>query len=303
MAGKVGIYIDADMSDGIRAATFIREFMTRMTTEAHVKTVVDATHGIFSSDFDKRIGLLAKTNPESYHHVYEYSPSGDGYRWIGDNKHKLWIHTKQKSAGSSLTFSWNWLPAKQYNPSYEQRRRSTVGYDALRQISMSEYRKLLSKHRENPRKWKFIWKAPMLEYGIARRQNASGVAIMMPVFDGGGAHKIFRKFNLAQDQQPGSVTGNFVSEWTQFWGSEVPGRWDEVLGRVIEKDASVRIERGISIGKKANRATRTFKARTVGNYYEAMAAGREQAIAAMNTHRNSIRQIEKRRGVDHAIVY
>lgn len=299
MRNVPGLYVDADISDGIRATEFIREFFTQTNTPAYKRTVIETTHRVFSKEFDRHMSRVARVAPERFHHVYEYSPSGSAYSWIGVQKQQLWAHTIRYRAGHSANFSWTWKPAKQYNPTYRQRRTARVGWDAIRALPKKNFDRLVE--NSAGRRYKFIWRAPMLEYGIHREVRVKNAkALMIPVFTGAGEAKaIFKKYTNLSVQQPGDTTGNFTQEWTKYWNEQVPDQWDEVIGKAIAKDGSERIAKGISSGNKVRSRNKTFSASAVVNEREAFASGRAQAIAAIKGHQRSIAGIESIKGVIH----
>ena len=300
--GLPGVYIDADMRELEHAMGVVSEFTKRLNTTAHLRTVTDATHKVFSNRFDTYMNGLAKINKDAYHHLYEYSSTGGGYDHVGKNSMKLWAHTKRFSTGASVNFSWQWLPARNYNPTYRQRRRGRIGWDAMRDIPASEFAKLLEKSAG--RRHKYVWRAPMLEYGIMPNIYPRGESLAVPVFNAdvqrrgyeGGPTLIFPRYASPEHQQPGKVTGNFTAAWTGFW-AKAGDDFDEVMGEIIAKDAEKNITQAIRKGKKVPRARdRKFSFTTVTDYREAFAAGQQQAATAILRHSRTIKAIEAQRG-------
>lgn len=288
--GIVGLYVDADMSQGVETASFLEHFCREMSTEAHVDTVLEATHTIFADEFDKYMKGVAGTKRENFFHVYEYSSGQDAFEYVGNPSFKLWQHTRL-GRGKDLTFSWTWLPAKNPNPTYEQRRESDVGRDGIRELSEEDYQELLD--RSAGRVHKFVWKAPVLEHEIVRTVYPKGKMLMVPR----GGKKYFFHNYVATQQHPGPTKGAFTEQWIAFWGGIVPTRWYKVVGEQIEIDAKRRIEEGIATtGKKPRKEKRKFQARTFNNMEDAKEAGREQAISALRTHSRTIKDMEKNRG-------
>lgn len=299
MASIPGLYIDADMRELSHSLGVIHEYGERMRTEAHVGTVIAATHSVFANMFDTYISNAAKTSRENFHHVYEYKPSagGDPYLWVGNPRYQLWEHTIQRTTGMSRTFSWNWKAAKQPLPSYLQRRKSKVGEDPLRDISNKAFSDLV-KNSEN-RRYVFAMKAPSLEYGLVRVRYPRLRFIVLPsrkVGSDGTRGKTFVTSTMTTSQEPGPTRGVFTTAWVGFWSTVVAERWNDVIGKEVEKDAARRIASAIRKGKVANRGARRMRANTFTDYTEAFAAGQQQAISAINASRKSIREIEKKRG-------
>lgn len=301
--GMPGLYIDADLRELEHARGVIKEFTERMTTTAHLRTVTDTAHKVFSKRFDQYMNARAKMHKDEYHHLYEYSSTGSGYDNIGKDAMKLWVHTKRFSTGSSVNFSWQWLPAKNYNPTYRQRRRARIGYDAMRNIPKKEFDELIAKSAG--RRHKFIWKAPMLEYGITPVIYPRGKALAVPVFDStinrrgyhGGPILLFPRSASPRSQQPGRSAGNFTLAWTSFW-SGVEDDFEDVMGDIIAKDAERQITAALRKGKKVPKAkSRQFSFTAVTDYRQAFMAGQEQAATAMIKHQRTIKGIESQRGM------
>lgn len=290
--GIPGLNIDADMTDGIKDMEFLKRFCQEMSTEAHIDTVMTATHSIFADEFDKKMKGVASTSKDNFFHVYEYSPSGNGYSWVGNPDHKLWQHT-MRGRGDRKTFSWNWLPAKQFNPSYKQRRMPGPGRDGIRELSYRDYRELLRKSSSRGEGYRFSWKAPILEYNIQRIVYPRRKRLMLPR----NGRKIFVTSYAAEQQHPGPTKGRFTAEWINFWTGEVGNRFHEVVGQQIEKDAKRRIEAALAAGKSAPRKeNRKFRVMSFADITDAKLAGQQQAVSAIKYHQRTIKGIEANRG-------
>lgn len=294
----LALYVDADFSEADHASGVITEFTKQMTTEAYTRHVMQTAHNIFADIVDREICLLAKNNPAAFHHVFEYNPGNDPYSWVGERHHKLWKHRRDFKTGSSLNFTWEWLPAKQDNPSYRQRRASRVGEDWLRNVPEYQFQKLLEKTAG--RSYKFVWKAPTLEYGFSRRVYPIGNALIVPGENVGQKTGSlgFAPMATVTVQSPGPVRGRFTKAWTNAWARNAKDM-DKILLEEIERDAARKIEQGIARGKKAGRGKRNFRAQTVTSNRVAFEAGRQQALAQMKGHMRSISQIESKRGTFH----
>lgn len=286
---KTGLQITADMSEGVRAEAFLTQYLTEMATPAYTRTVIKTTHSVFADMFNAEISKHARLNPGAYHHVYEYSPQGDGYQDIGKTHKRLWDHVIQYRGGTG-NFTWTWRAAQQYNPTYRQRRVSRMGWDAIRALSEEDFDRLTAKPRT---RHKYTWKAPMLEHGIiANVYPRDGKKfLMVPT---GGSKALFLRHVQSDSQQIGATRGNFTELWTRFWGAEVPKRWDDVLGRQIEADAARRMKLGLVAGGRTR--VRTFRATAITNLSTARAHGKKQAIDAMRQHRRSVSSMDRLQG-------
>lgn len=290
-AGRPGVYIDADMAEGVYGTEFLRTFVEQMNSPAHKSTVTQTTHSALSSMFDQHMSVVARMKPNAFHHVYEYSRSGDAYSNIGMNQHRLWEHTR-KQQGARTIFSWRWKAAQQYNPTYAQRRTSRVGWDAIRQLSTEDFKKLVD--NSAGRRHKFRWRAPIMENGIAVFVNAQDNVLALPTFTGGGKAKmVFKPWVMLRHQHPGKVEGSFTAEWSNFWGNIAPGKVSEVIGDEIQKDAARKMRNALGSGKKVRARKSQIEIGVVTNLEVARNAGREQARAALKSHTKSIKDIER----------
>lgn len=310
---RPGLHVDADMSEGAYATGLLRGVEKGLRTEAHQNAVVQATHEYFAQVFDaEHMRGVAEIQPENFHHVYEYQAEGEAYSNIGNPAHKLWIHHLQKPRGGSSVATWKWKPATQPVPSYEQRRTSTVGRDAIRNFTDEMFTELIEK--SDGKRHVYVWKAVMLEYGIVANiiPKPGKKRLMVPMY---GGKKRFAKQWTQGQQAPGDTMGRFTAEWLRFWGERVPKEWDTTVGRFIEKDATQRINTALKSGRGKPRAeNRTFamdvfgggskRGKTTKAQYEAaFQAGREQGEAAIKANAISMRGINKSLGWSNALGY
>lgn len=289
------IYLDADLQQANHAYGVINEYTAQMSTHAFIETVLEATHKEFAVRFDKHIGLLARASgaKQHFHHVYEYSPTGGAYDFIGMRVHQLWTHRVLKGKGSTREFTWNWKPAKHPIPTYQQRRNSRVGDDPIRHIPKRTFDRLIELS-ENKR-YTFIWKAQILEYQIPRTvyPRRANKRLAVAIGDRLEILPLFRQVG----QPPGDTRGAFTSAWTTFWTTVPQAEFKNVLGQKIERDAKRNIERAINSKKPRPRArTRSWNVNVVKDTRQAYEAGRQQAITAMKGQLRSIKRVEASRG-------
>lgn len=299
---RPGLHVDADMVEGAHAVGVLRGVVDSIRTEAHQNAVVEATHAYFAQAFDHEyMKGVAGTAKEHFHHVYEYSADGDPYRNIGDPMSKLWIHHLQKPVGGSAIASWKWKPATQPVPSYEQRRRSAVGHDDIRNFSDKDFEELLQK--SNGRRHVYVWKSVMLEYGIVANIVPQDPKrwLMVPMF---GGKKRFVKQHLQGQQAPGDTLGRFTAAWVGYWGGIVPAEFQQRVGEEIERDAQARVNAALNAGKaKPRRERRQFNMGVFNNFEEAFRAGREQGEAAIRSNQISMRRIAQNTGWSNPLGY
>lgn len=293
MARKApALFASADMTGLAQMNGAISEGMKQLSTPAHIRTVIQTTHSVFAKMFDEHMKVWVQGNREGFHHVYEYAPGGDPYRWIGNNSYKLWKHRITFRQSDHAQFTWEWKAAKRPNPTYQQRRDSTVGWDGIRTISEQEFLKLNEKGGKV--RHTFFWKAPMLEYGITRTVLPRNPETRLAIPSGGKLNFTFVAF--VTTQAPGRTKGNFTEAWTTFWATQTEDKWDQVLGKQITEDAARRLTNAIDQGAPKPRSRmRTFKASAMGGGSESAAfeQGRRLAMGAMKAHTNSMRAIER----------
>lgn len=279
-----------DLSEAVQISAFLEEFSLKVSTEAHIHSVINASHEIFADRFDKHMKGVASTSKDEFFHVYEYSPTGNGYSWVGKPEHKLWAHTI-RGTGSSRTFSWNWLPAKQYNPSYRQRRMSGPGFDGIRELSYKDFRKLMAKSASQGTGYRFVWKAPMLEFGIARVVFPKRKKLFIPR---DGSFRFMDSITVEQ-MHPGYTRGNFTQEWIRFWSGDIGGQWEDVVGKQIVIDAKRRVEEAKAAGmSKPRKEMRNFGAATYGDASRARQRGKAMGSQAAKEHKKMVERLSKR---------
>ena len=310
--GTPSVEINANLDQLIYTDGVLTRFTREITTNAYKSDVSDAVHAVFSRDFDRHMALIAKASKENYHHVYEYNPAG-GYGWIGVQKAQLWTHVARREGGGRVNFTWEWLPAKQPNPTYVERRSGRIGHDAMRNIPFKQFQDLIA--NSDGRRHVFIWKAPMLEFGIVPQITPKEAQkLVVPVHTvkspalakkrGSGPNILFLKLAQPEHNAPGPTVGNFTAQWTYFWGVEVPGKFQETFADAVERDAAKNIANAIKKKKPVTRARkRGWSFSAISNHEQAYAQGQAAAVAAMKVHRRTISQIvTRRRGIDADII-
>ena len=257
-------------------------------TQAHLRTVTNAAHKYYSKEFDRHMANVAKVSKENYHHLYEFSSTGGGYDNVGKQSMQLWTHTVRSTPGAAVNFSWQWLPAKQYNPTYRQRRMGRIGHDAMREIPKEQFDTLVEKSKN--RRYKFIWKAPMLEYSIPRQITPSAAKwLFLPAFGFTSpmakSHPGWRftKSYVATQEPPGNSAGMFTSAWTAYWGSLSEEKWDRIGGDAMVKALDAPVDKGVNkLTKKAR--NKTVKFMQPSDFSMAYKEGKKHARDAMDMY-------------------
>lgn len=278
-----GMVVDADMRELAHAAGVIEEFTRQYNTKALIRPVIRATHSVFAHRFDKYISNIALTQKDKFHHVYEYSPTGDPYAWIGIDQFKLWKHKITFRSGESANFTWTWRAARHPVPTYNQRRTSTVGFDGIRSLNQGDFQKLVE--RSSGRRYRFFWKAPMLEYGLPRMIFPKREFIVMP----NGGRLNFGRGAIVTTQHPGKVEGMFTGVWLSFWTTSVENDFDRMLGDQITRDAQKRINEAIAAGKSTPRnRQRRFSFTSATEMESARKRGIDRGREAVSKHASRI---------------
>lgn len=287
------------MTAGVEASKFVEEFVGGFNSPAHLSIVANTVHGVFSKEFDNYMIKYAGLRKQHFHHVYEYSETGEPYSFIGDPTKKLWVHKSTIAGKGARDFTWRWLPAKSYNPTLRQRIASSVGEDFIRNLRPEVRQKWLEKSKN--KRHKFVWKAPILENAIPVNVVAHEKRLAVPMPAG---NLIFPRSVRSTQQQPGITEGWFTKTWVIWWTRELSKNFDMVMLDAVTKDAEKRIVEGVrKTGKKPRNRKNSLTVRTMGNssnigasIKEAQAAGKEQALSGLRYHQRYIKGIEKNRG-------
>lgn len=277
---------------------FIDGYTTALDSQAFKKALVDATYNGMTQAFDDWMSLWAVANKPRFTHVYEFSVHGDPYRLVGDKRHKLWKHVMQPGGGGSVLASFTFLPAKQRVPTYRQRRNSSVGDDPIRHIEEADFRKLLDKTHN--RRWTFIWKAPMNEYGIARHIRPverkwlflPNKGFEKPMSGAAGAGWRFTKSYTITQDPPGNSFGAFTAAWTMFWRKGMsPHQFDSMVGDRAAKIVEDGLEEANNVTKKSRKVSVSITSQT--DYAAALAAGKAKARRAMGATQERLDRINQ----------
>src|SRR5690242_4645598 len=97
---KPALSLEMDFEDGYATAGFIRGMVTEISTDRYLGSVMNMAHARMAEAFDIEMDVLAASNPNNYHHVYEW-------RMIGLPEGRLWKHAMiGRGTRREATFEW-----------------------------------------------------------------------------------------------------------------------------------------------------------------------------------------------------
>lgn len=297
-----GLFVEADTREAMFTSGFMQEYARRLERPEFKGLIEEEVWLTFSRQFDKHMSDMARANPDEFHHLYEYSAAGDGFSHVkaGRNRYKLWKNTARR-AGSGIVASWEWVPAKQFNPTYHQRREGKIGHDPIRDLSQKDFDLLVAKSHN--RKHVFIWKAPMLEYQLTTQRRARpGEWLFLPgrvrtPMKGSDGGFMFAKEATSSWMQPGKTWQTFTANYTFFWGQVVPSRFDAVFGRAVAKtiregaEAILRKRPRVTSGRLAQGSRVRISA--FADTWAAYEQGARQAATAIRLNERTIKGIKE----------
>lgn len=154
--------ITADLSNAFTFNKTLQSFHKEFTSTKHLNEVSKAAFAIMKDEFNKDTAGYAFSAPELFHHVYEWE-------LIGNPKFAL-FDLKAMGQGGSRQISWDWKASKKTVPTMVDalgKPKYPPGFPA---------NKLKRVHV-------FVWKAPIMEYGIKvtiRPQLSKNKLLVLP---------------------------------------------------------------------------------------------------------------------------
>lgn len=136
-----------DISQAVKFCTMLENLQFTMKTGHHVNNMMKGAFAILSDAFDMETAALAGSQPARYHHVYEP-------QHVGNPLMQLWKN-EMTGRGSRRMVTWTWRASKQLvdpllTPTGKKKFNAGPPFDEsrLKKIHI------------------FVWKAPVLEYGL-----------------------------------------------------------------------------------------------------------------------------------------
>lgn len=260
MTGPVNLVMD---SGGPYAFFgYVAGFAQEVNTAQHMDAVIQFTHATLAQAFNKWMDTVAKANPSSFMHVYEWPSSwGSGdtpdYRQtVGQPGSRLWKNTLS-GRGANRTASFQFLASKKpspVNPILTSPGKS--GGFVKEGIHI------------------FTWKAPAMEYGMDITVTPKLAKYLAYVHreSAGAGHDSGVQHIDDQGQNPSGVTfshgpvhftaggsithGQFTQAFLLWWSSMAQGEFDDRVRPVIEQNLIDEQALGLAIrrGNTANKA-------------------------------------------------
>lgn len=274
------VTIQPDLTEVDAAMEFVRTMSMEIRTSRWQDPVLRYAHSQMAQRFDTFMDGFAITNPKSFHHVYEW-------RMLGQPAGRLWVH-KLRGRGGSMEATWEWRPSKTNIPTPQERKAKASPGDPIKFVSDEDIARL------SKRKYKFTWKAPVMEYAIpVIIYPVDAKKLFVPTL---GARRGYVMVDAASPQNPGgnATTGAFSQAWTAWWNTAAPKEFDTEIKKTVEQHLGM-AEREIGKAAKSVRSRKkTFTLSTVGSSEHAFAVGREYALAFMKRDARSYKTAEQK---------
>lgn len=228
---KPMINFDVDTRQASAAVGYLSGIAKSIGSQRFMDGVTDLTYAKLSEEFGRQIDLVAKSNPDNYHHVYEW-------RLTGIKKGRLW-RTKVRGRGSNKIATFEFKASRTPIPTPLERYRSRSN-DPIKKVPFKVVQRL------SGRKNFFYWKAPIMESNteVTIRPKYSSV-LFVPLGDDPSVR------TTSRDQQRGYVftkhavqikpggeqtTGRFTAFWTAWWNGPAQDIFDVELKKYFESD-------------------------------------------------------------------
>lgn len=223
---KRGIEFGGDISGAFAATGMMQGVVTSMKTGAYVGSALKYTHAVLADEFDQSLDLTARMAPNLYKHVYEWG-------MVGLPAGRLWRHNlRGRSRNRTATFEF--MPSKVPVP--VPKTLTTPGKSG-RTVKEGVHI--------------FVWKAPILEYGLTVHiapKNAKTLVFVMPSLDPDYTYEASRDRAAGRNTGimftkgpvtaiPGEkVKGAFTTYFSMWWSTQGPERFDQKIRAELERD-------------------------------------------------------------------
>ena len=273
-SNRAAMSLEMDFTEGYEASGFVNGMVAGFKSTRWTSSVLEMAHTVMARQFDETLDNIARGNPGSYHHVYEW-------RMVGVPQGRLWTHT-MVGRGAVREASWSWKASTQPILTPEERMDDPLGInDPMAGVDAEVIAKL------KPRRYIFYWKAPMMEYDLtARVRPRYAKRLFVPTYKSPTNYvfkdETYQDFNYAnpQDDSGGEGTVNkFTTYWLSFWNQVAPDIFDKEVQKIVENDIG-RMAKEMVSGKRKNKQVglKTFGGRS-GYDFAAYESGRNRAEA------------------------
>lgn len=277
----------SDISQAVKFCTMLENLQFTMNTQHHLNNMMRGAFAILSESFDLETAAVAANEKKRFHHVYEPQK-------IGDPLMQLWKN-ELKGRGGHRTVTWDWRASKLLvdpllTPTGKKKFNAGAPFDEskLKKIHI------------------FIWKAPVLEYGlevVVRPQLSPKRLLVFPTPDTGVVNNTsrvpgvvftphFYRFSPGKEE---GVVGNFTAWFAEWWGG---GKAAQIIDDIFEKERDNEFKRSFNATMREHGVgVLAKKTGTFGLDTKAPSEGKRMAeILAGDLERKYIAMAAKRRG-------
>lgn len=183
MAGNV-FTVDASEADALQG--LLSGMSQEIKTARYMSSVLNYSHGIMSNEFDLFMASISPTQPERFHHVYEWNQ-------IGQPKAQLWKNLIVGHGGSKIA-TFKWLASKTTVPIPEQLKETG---DGPKRIHV------------------FVWKAPIMEFSIPVTIRPQRGNILIIPF--GDTFRFTQQWQHVANPGGEATHGAFTTAYEEWW--------------------------------------------------------------------------------------
>lgn len=237
----MAINIRAELAKIEAVVSKINSVGVTLQTEAHISSMLKASHTVMASGFISHMTIESIKNPQKFHHMYEWNQ-------IGDPNARLWKHVLRGGGKNRKTFF-----------EFKASRKTVPVPKELQAVGVKQ------RHI-------FYWKAPVLEYGLPVRISRKTAKALVYLnknaktnpnakfvgWESGGI--VYRESPVSIDKQGNKMTwGSFTKEYISWFSSDRPKK---LIQNSILKPASQTVKNVLeSELKQVNR--RKFRQKTL----------------------------------------
>lgn len=247
----MGVSFGADDASAWGLMGYIGGVSSKVKTSGYINSVLNYTHAQLANFFDEWMDALAKNDPTTFQHMYEWPEEWHAYsETVGHPEARLWRHTFSGSS-SNAKASFEFLPSKRPTPVDPILLEEGPGGRSVKQ----------GVHI-------FIWKAQAFEYGadikveptlakmlayVGRDENSGGM-------DAGWHHAVGHEsgnmVNLSKGPVTfvaggGKTTMKFTTAYVSWFQTLAQDAMDSKIIPTLERDLinEASINKAIKIGK------------------------------------------------------
>lgn len=216
-----------DTSEAQAAIGYMQGVTKMIGSRRYLDGVTDFTYAKLADEFGRQIDLVAKTNPDNYHHVYEW-------RLTGIKRGRLWKF-KVRGRGSQKIATFEFKASRTPIPNPMERYRSKKN-DPIKNVPFDVVKRLSS------RKHFFYWKAPIMEAGSTvtinpRYSSVLFIPLNEPSIHNPDRNYLFTKRAVEIVPGGGKTTGRFTAFWVSWWSGPAHEIFNGEILPYLQSDA------------------------------------------------------------------